>query len=258
MLPSWFVMLFAGIFGLLVGSFLNAWAYRLTRNISIARGRSACPACGGAIAWYDNVPLVSYAVLRGRCRACGARISPRYPLGEGITAALFVLAAALTGATWELLLQLLFIAVLVLTTETDLEAQEVPGDVLLVAGAIGLGGTIALHVDRWWVYVAASLGAAAFMIVVRTLYKAVRGVTGMGSGDVTLSFFLGAYLGAAAVPALFLGFLLGAVAGVVLIARQRGTAKSALPFGPFLAMAGVVMLFAGQALIDAYLSLIRH
>ena len=258
MLPAWFVALFAGIFGLLAGSFLNAWAYRLTRDISIVRGRSACPACGTAIAWYDNVPLVSYAVLRARCRACGAHISARYPLGEAITAGLFVLAAALTGAQWELLLQLLFIAALVLTTETDLEAQEVPGDVLLVAGVIGLGGSIALHPDRWWVYAAAALGAAAFMVVVRSLYRAVRGVTGMGIGDVTLSFFLGAYLGAAVVPALFLGFLLGALVGVVLIARQRGTAKTALPFGPFLAAAGVVMLFAGEPLIHAYLSLIRH
>lgn len=257
MLPAWFVALFAGVFGLLVGSFINAWAYRMTRDISIAHGRSACPGCGTEIAWYDNVPLVSYAVLRARCRACGAHISARYPAGEFATAALFVLAALLTGPTWELPLRLLFIAVLVLETQTDLEAQEVPGDVLLIAGVIGLAGMIALHLDRWWVYVAAALGAAAFMYLVRTLYKLVRGVTGMGIGDVTLSFFLGAYLGAAVVPALFAGFLLGALAGVAVVFWRRGNAKTALPFGPFLAVAGFIMLFAGRPLIEAYLSLIK-
>ena len=124
--------------------------------------------------------------------------------------------------------------------------------------SIGLGGMIALHPHRWWVYVAAALGAAGFLLVVRFLYKVVRGVTGMGIGDVSISFLLGAYLGAAVVPAMFLGFLLGAVAGIVVMARQAGNMKTALPFGPFLAAGGIVMLFAGQPLIHAYLSLIAR
>lgn len=256
MLPQWFVLLAAGVGGLLVGSFLNAWAYRLPRDISIAKGRSFCPACSAPIRWQDNIPLFSYLVLRGRCRACGARISWRYPAGEATTAGLFLAAAAATGATWELLLQLVFISVLVLVTQTDLEFREVPGDVLLVAGVIGLGGMAVLHRDRWWVWVAAALGAAAFMVVVRSLYKAVRGVTGMGSGDVTLSFFLGAYLGVAVVPGLFAGFLLGAIAGMVVLARGHGDMKTAVPFGPFLALGGVLMLFVGDALIGAYLGLL--
>ena len=253
-----YVIVVAGVFGLLIGSFLNAWAYRLPREISIAQGRSFCPACSGPIRWYDNVPLVSYLVLHGRCRACGARISPRYPLGEALTAGLFVLAAALTGPKWELLPQLLFIAVLVLISQTDLEFREVPGDVLLIAGALGLGAMIALHPHRWWAYVAAAGGAAAFVLVVRFLYKVVRGVTGMGIGDVSISFFLGAFLGGAVVPAMFLGFLLGAAVGVVVLARKAGGMKTALPFGPFLAAGGIVMLFAGSSVIHAYLSLIRR
>ena len=227
------------------------------REISIAKGRSFCPACSVPIRWYDNVPLVGFAVLRGRCRACGDRISARYPLGEATMAVLFILAAALTGPTWELLLQLLFISVLVLVTQTDLEFQEVPGDVLLVAGVIGLGGMVALHSDRWWVWVVAAAAAPAFMLVVRGLYKVARGVTGMGIGDVTLSFFLGAFLGVAVVPALFLGFLLGALAGAVALVGKRGDMKTALPFGPFLAVGGVVMLFVGTAVIEAYLSLLK-
>jgi leader peptidase (prepilin peptidase) / N-methyltransferase len=246
----------AGVFGLLIGSFLNAWAYRLPREISIARGRSFCPACSAPIHWYDNVPLVSYLVLRGHCRACGGHISVRYPLGEAGTAALFVLAAVLTGPSWLLPLQLLFISILVLISQTDLEFHEVPGDVLLVTGVIGLGGMIALHPQRWWVYVAASLGAAGFLLLVRFLYRVVRGVTGMGIGDVSISFCLGAFLGAAVVPAMFLGFLLGAVVGIVVLARKEGGMKTALPFGPFLAAGGVVMLFAGQPIIHAYLSLV--
>lgn len=257
MLPAWFVIVAAGVGGLLIGSFVNAWAYRLPREISIARGRSFCPACSTPIRWYDNIPLLGFLLLRGRCRACGARISVRYPLGEAAMAALFVLAAVLTGPTWELLLQLLFIAVLVLVTQTDLEFQEVPGDVLLVAGVVGLGGMVALHSDRWWVWVAAAAAAPAFMLAVRGLYRAVRGVTGMGIGDVTLSFFLGAFLGAAVVPALFLGFLLGAVAGGVALANRRGDMKTALPFGPFLAVAGAAMLFLGTAVIQAYLGLLK-
>jgi leader peptidase (prepilin peptidase)/N-methyltransferase len=254
--PSAFLIVVVGVFGLLIGSFLNAWAYRLPREISIARGRSFCPACSTPINWSDNVPLVSYLVLRGRCRACGVHISVRYPLGEAGTATLFVLAGVLTGASWLLPLQLVFIGVLVLISQTDLEFHEVPGDVLLVAGVIGLGGMIALHPHRWWVYVAASLGAAGFLLVVRFLYKMVRGVTGMGIGDVSISFLLGAFLGAAVVPAMFLGFLLGAVAGIVVLVRREGDMKTALPFGPFLAAGGVVMLFAGQPLIHAYLSII--
>jgi leader peptidase (prepilin peptidase)/N-methyltransferase len=256
--PAAFVAIVAGVFGLLIGSFVNAWAYRLPREISIARGRSFCPACSAPIHWYDNVPLLSYLVLRGRCRACGGHISVRYPLGEAGTAALFVLAAVLTGPSWRLLLQLAFIGILVLVSQTDLEFHEVPGDVLLISGVIGLGGMIALHPHRWWVYVVASLGAAGFLLVVRFLYRVVRGVTGMGIGDVSISFFLGAFLGAAVVPAMFLGFVLGALVGIVVLARKKGDMKTALPFGPFLAAGGVVMLFAGPALIHAYLSLITH
>ena len=243
---------------MLVGSFLNAWAYRRPRDISIARGRSFCPACSAPVHWYDNVQLLSFVVLRGRCRACGARISWRYPAGEAATAALFALAAAITGLAWALPLQLLFIAVLVLTAQTDLEFHEVPGDVLMAGAIIGLAGMIAVHPARWWVFVAAAGGAACFLIVVRAAYKAIRGVTGMGAGDVSIALLLGAYLGAAVLPAMFLGFLLGAVVGVAVMARKGGTMKTALPFGPFLAVGGVAMLFAGEPIIRAYLHLLAR
>jgi leader peptidase (prepilin peptidase)/N-methyltransferase len=245
------------VFGLLIGSFLNAWAYRLPRDISIAAGRSFCPACRAQIRWYDNLPLVSFVVLRGRCRACGARISPRYPAGEAVTAALFGTAAAVTGLSWQLAPQLVFLAVLVLVSQIDLEYRIIPDVIVLPAAGIGLAAMTALHPGRWYEWLGAALGAAAFMWLIAVLYERVRGMSGMGMGDVKLALCMGAYLGVAIVPALFIGFFLGAVVGLVLLLRG-GSMKTALPFGPFLAAGGAVALFVGRLAIDAYLHLALH
>jgi leader peptidase (prepilin peptidase) / N-methyltransferase len=253
-----YLIVVCGVFGLLIGSFLNAWAYRWSHEASIAHGRSACPACNTQIAWYDNVPLVSYAVLRGHCRACHAPISARYPIGEALTAALFALGAAATGVEWLLVPQLVFLAVLVLVSEIDLEVRLIPNLVVLPAAAFGLGAMILIDPSHWYEYVAASLGAAAFFLVVAVLYERIRGVSGMGMGDVKLALCMGAYLGASVIPALFIGFILGAVFGGVVMARRKGTMKSALPFGPFMAAGGVIGLFLGPIIIDAYLQLALH
>ena len=148
-----------GVLGLLVGSFLNAWAYRLPRWISVARGRSVCPACDELIAWYDNLPLVSYFLLHGRCRACGAHISLRYPLGEAATAALFAGAAAFTGFRWVLLPQLVFLAVLAwhsiemvkIEHITTLGSMDIPASVLRVPATIG-GVLMIVFIVLRWVY----------------------------------------------------------------------------------------------------------
>lgn len=253
-----FLVVVCGIFGLLIGSFLNAWAYRWAHESSIARGRSACPSCGAQIAWYDNIPLVSYAVLGGHCRACHAHISIRYPIGEALTAGLFALAAALTGLEWVLLPQLVFLAVLVVVSEIDLEVRLIPDVIVLPAAAFGLVAMILMDLSHWWEYVAAAFGAAAFFFVVALLYERIRGVSGMGMGDVKLALCMGAYLGPAVIPALFIGFVLGAVFGVAVMAKRKGTMKSALPFGPFLAAGGVIGLFLGPTIIDAYLRLALH
>jgi len=250
-----YLIVICGVFGLLIGSFLNAWAYRWAHQASIAHGRSACPACEEQIAWYDNIPLVSYAVLGGHCRACSAPISPRYPIGEALTGALFALAAAMTGPEWLLVLQLLFLAMLVLVSEIDLEVQLIPNVIVIPAAAVGLAGMILLDPGRWWEYVAAAFGAAAFFLSVSFVYERVRGESGMGMGDVKLAFCMGAFLGASVIPALFIGFVLGALVGAANMARRKATMKSALPFGPFLAVGGVIGLFLGPTIIDAYLGL---
>ncbi len=253
-----FLVVVCGIFGLLVGSFLNAWAYRLPRHVSVARGRSYCPACEQPIAWYDNIPLVSYLVLRGRCRSCKARISPRYPLGEAVTAALFAGAAAFTGFEWVLLPELVLLATLVLVSEIDLEFRLIPNVIVLPSAAVGLAAMIAIEPDRWYEWLGASLGSAAFLLVIALLYERIRGMSGLGMGDVKLALCMGAYLGWSVIPALFIGFVLGAVIGVVVMVRTKGDMKTAIPFGPFLAAGGVIGLFLGPTIISAYLDLVMH
>lgn len=247
-----------GVLGLLVGSFLNAWAYRLPREISVARGRSFCPACEKPLLWYENVPLVSYTLQRGCCRGCGGRISIRYPLGEAVTAALFAAAAALGGFQWVLLPQLVFLAVLVVVSEIDLEFAVIPNVIVLPAAAIGLAAMIAIAPGRWYEWLGASLGAAAFLLVIALIYERIRGMSGLGMGDVKLALCMGTYLGWSVIPALFIGFVLGAVVGVALVARRKGDLKTAMPFGPFLAFGGVVGLFVGPIIISSYLDLVLH
>jgi leader peptidase (prepilin peptidase)/N-methyltransferase len=247
------------VYGLLIGSFINAWTYRLPRGISIARGRSFCPRCSARIRWYDNVPLVSWALLHGRCRDCGARISVRYPLVEGLTAALFAGVAAMDGVAWLLVPHLLFVAALVFVSEVDVEERIIPDVIILPVAAAGLVMMMVIKPARWWEWPVAAFGAGLFLFVIAEVYERVRGVAGMGMGDVKMALCMGAYLGVAVIPAFFIAFVVGAIAGVALVLVTDKTGKSAIPFGPFLAAGAVVALFAGRPLIHAYLHLVlRH
>ena len=249
----------AAVYGLIIGSFLNAWAYRLAHGESIREGRSRCPRCGHAIRARDNIPVLSWLLLRGRCRDCGSPISWRYPAGEMLTAALFVGVALADGASWLLVPHLLFVSALVLVSEVDLEVRLIPDVIVLPVAAAGVLLMIGLGAGPWWQWPVAGLGAAAFLFVISEVYYRLRHVEGMGFGDVKLALCMGVYLGVAVVPALFVGFLMGAIVGVVLVAVRRGDGKTAIPFGPFLAAGAVVGLFAGGAIVDAYLGLIlRH
>ena len=245
----------AAVYGLVVGSFANAWAWRLAHGESILRGRSHCPACGHTIRARDNVPVVSWLLLRGRCRDCGAPIHWRYPLGEATMALLWAAVALADGLGWLLLPHLLFVAALVLVSQVDLEIRILPDVVVLPVAAAGLVLMPLLGQGPWWQYPAAGVGAAGFLWLVSEAYFRLRHVEGMGFGDVKLALCMGAYLGVAVVPALFLGFVGGALVGVAVIAARKGDAKTALPFGPFLAAGAVLALFFGRWLIDAYLGL---
>jgi len=251
-----FLIVVAVVYGLIIGSFLNAWAYRLANGEKITAGRSHCPRCGAQIRAYDNVPLVSWLLLRGKCRDCGAPIGWRYPVGEALTAALFAAVAAMDGLSWLLVPHLLFVSALVLVSQVDLEKRIIPDIVILPVAALGLPLMIVLGPAPWWQWPVAGLGAAGFLFIISEVYFRIRHVEGMGFGDVKLALCMGVYLGPAVVPALFLGFLSGAVLGVALMVGRKGGAKTAIPFGPFLAAGAILALFFGGALIDAYLGLV--
>jgi leader peptidase (prepilin peptidase)/N-methyltransferase len=233
---------------LALGSFLNVVAARVPLRRSIVRPGSACMSCGTEIAWYDNVPLVSYAVLRGRCRACGAAIPWRYPAVELATALLVAGCVLAFGASWDALVASFFCAVLVAVSATDLEHRIVPNRIVLPGAAVVLAAQTALHPSPEWAL--GALGASGFLFLAALAYPA-----GMGMGDVKLALLLGAMLGRSAAVALMVGMIAGLVPSVVLLARHGSKArKMGIPFAPFLALGGVVALFAGERLIDAYLS----
>ena len=254
-----YIVFVAGLFGLIIGSFLNACAYRLPLGFSVAHGRSFCPVCTTQIRAVDNIPLVSWIVLRGRCRACGTSISWRYPLVEALTGLLFAALAALDGPSALLGLQLLFVAALVLVSDIDVEHRIIPDVVILPTALIGVVGMTILNPGGGprWEWLAAGLGAAGFLLAAGFVYERVRGAEGMGTGDVKLALCMGFYLGVAVVPALFIGFVVGAIVGIVLVARGEST-KAAVPFGPFLAFGAVVSLFCGGELIHLYLRVALH
>jgi leader peptidase (prepilin peptidase)/N-methyltransferase len=241
---------FAVLPGLAIGSFLNVVAARLPERRSLVHPRSACGACSTPIAWHDNVPLVSYALLHGRCRACGVRISPIYPAVELATAALLAGCILAFGLSWRGAASAVFCAALVVITATDLTHRIVPNRVVLPAAAVVLAlMTLGEPSPEW---AGAGLGAAAFLLVVALAYPG-----GMGMGDVKLALLMGVALGSTVVVALPLGMILALVPAVFLFARHGSKArKMAIPFAPFLALGSVIALFAGDSLVHAYTSLL--
>lgn len=244
------------VFGLVIGSFLNVVIWRVPRGESVVTPGSACPSCGHEIRTYDNIPVLSWLILRGRCRDCGEPISPRYPLVELSTGALFVLMAWNFGLTWELPAYLYFAAVGVALALIDLDTRRLPNAIVLpsyvVAGLLLLLPAIAD--GRWNDYLAAWLGALAlfaFYFLLAFVYPA-----GMGFGDVKLAGVLGLYLGwlgwGPLIVGAFLGFLLGALVGGGLMVVKRAGRKTAIPFGPFMIAGALIAVIAGQSLADLY------
>jgi leader peptidase (prepilin peptidase)/N-methyltransferase len=236
-----------GEIGALVCSVLNVVVHRLPRGESLAFPGSSCPACGTPIKPYDNVPVVSWLLLRGRCRRCSAPISIRYPALEAITALTFAAVVAVRGADERLLLELPFVAMLIAVAGIDLEHLLVPNKLLLPAAAWGLGAAVLVATPDLPELLIA--GAAAFGLLVGA---AVAYPAGMGMGDVKLAGVMGLYLGAAVAPALLVAFLAGTIVGLAVIALRGGDRKTGLPFAPFLAAGGLVALLVGSELIDLY------
>lgn len=237
--------------GLIFGSFATVVAHRVPRGEPFVAGRSRCPACGTEIAAYDNVPVLSWLMLRGRCRGCGAHISARYPLTELAMALLFAATVVIvgTGDVGELVLGLVFCALLVVITLTDLDRRVIPNAVLL-AGAVAAIAIVGVSDSASLASRAiAAAAAGGFLFLVALAYP-----RGMGMGDVKLAAVMGLYLGRAVAPALLIAFAAGALVGVVLIVSRGPSArKQAVPFGPFLALGGVVALWWGDAIVNWYL-----
>jgi leader peptidase (prepilin peptidase) / N-methyltransferase len=233
--------------GLALGSFLNVVAARVPQRRSLVNPGSACMSCSAPIRWYDNIPLVSYAVLRGRCRSCRAPIGLLYPAVE-LTSALLVAGCVLAfGLTLDAALAAFFCCVLVAISAIDARERIVPNRIVLPATALALPAQTLLHPSPEWAL--GALGASLFLFLAVLAYPA-----GMGMGDVKLALFMGAVLGKAVAVALMLGMLAALVPGLFLLARHGSKArKMAIPFAPFLAFGSVIALFWGDALLDAYL-----
>ena len=237
--------------GLLIGSFLNVVAWRLPRGQSLVKPGSHCPACGHPVRPRDNVPVVSWLLLHGRCRDCGEPISRRYPIVEGVTGLLFALVYAVYhDDTAQLALGLAMVCFLVPLTLIDLDTRVLPNKLTLPAAivAVVLGTLLdpSGEVER----LIAGAAAGGFFLLAALAYP-----RGMGIGDVKLAGVLGLYLGRSVAAALLIGLVAGVVVGVVIMSR-KGVAegrKTAVPFGPFLALGGIVALFVGSGIVDTYL-----
>ena len=249
-------MMVAGAFAMggIVGSFLNVCASRLPKRASLWRPGSACPACAHPIRWYDNVPVVSFLVLRGRCRDCKARIAWRYPIVELGTAGLFAFAYARLGLGWELPLAFVFLSALTVVTVIDIEHQLIPDRVTLPVIAAGFVGSVVLGRPAWLESLLGILVGAGIICAIILGSRLVMGVEGMGGGDITLAAMVGAFLGwKLLLLGLFLAVLVGAAVALALLAAGRKGGKDPIPFGPFLALGGAVSLFWGKEILQWYL-----
>ena len=241
----------AFILGAILASFATVLAHRLPRGESWATGRSKCPECGATIRARDNVPILSWLVLRGRCRDCGRPISPRYPLAEVGLGMLFAATWLILSDEewWQVALGLVLCFVLITITLTDLERRIIPNKIVLGGSVVAVALVAIGDPDGLAEHGAAAAIAGGIMFLVALAYP-----RGMGMGDAKLVAMIGLFIGRAVAPATLIGFALGALVGVVLIARLGASArKQAIPFGPFLALGGVIGLWVGDDIVQWYL-----
>jgi leader peptidase (prepilin peptidase)/N-methyltransferase len=235
--------------GLAFGSFLNVVAARVPLRRSIVSPASACMSCGNELAWYDNIPLASWLVLRGRCRSCGVHIPARYPAVELVTALLVAGSVWKFGLTGDAAVAAFFCLALVTVSATDIEHRIIPNRIVLPAAAIVLAANTALHPSPVWAI--AAVAAAGFLFAAALAYP-----KGMGMGDVKLALLMGAALGKSVSVAMMIGMVAALVPGVYLLARHGSAARTIrIPFGPFLALGSVVGLFAGPWVLHQYWAL---
>jgi leader peptidase (prepilin peptidase)/N-methyltransferase len=243
------------LIGACVGSFLNVCIYRLPRRESLVWPASHCTSCGRTLSWYENVPVIGWLALRGRCRTCGERISIVYPIVEVVTAVIFVCGYLIYGWTPILAVRLAFACAMIVLFVIDLQHQILP-NVITVPGIV-IGFVLSLFLPPGWLssLLGIALGGGVLLLIMEA-YARARGFEGLGMGDVKMLAMIGAFLGwPLMLLTLVLGSLAGSVIGVGLMATRRGGMKTALPFGTFLAVGALVAAVTGDAILQWYLSL---
>jgi leader peptidase (prepilin peptidase)/N-methyltransferase len=248
---------FAVLFGAVIGSFLNVCIYRLPRGRSVVSPGSACGACGHALSWFENIPILSYWVLRGRCRMCHAHISIRYLIVEIITAAMFGIAWWYYGPSAMLASRLILGCLLIVLFAIDLEHHLLP-NVLTLPGIV-VGWALSFAIEPGWVdsLVGIAVGGGVLWVIAETYYR-IRGEEGLGMGDVKMLAMIGAFIGwKLTIVTLMMASFSGSILGLFLIATRRGGMKYALPFGTFLAMGAALAATIGPGILDWYLAMYR-
>jgi len=246
-----FLYIIFSVAGLIIGSFANVIIYRLPRKISIISPFSFCTNCKSRLRFFDNIPVLSYLLLKGRCRQCKEKIPIRYPIVEIIIAILFFLNFYYFSISLLCLSGIILSTVLVIVSFIDMELEVIPNALVLPFTLIGMIISISMDVRRWWIPIAYCAGTFVFMLIINLLYP-----KGMGMGDVKLSMMAGAFLSNKVIPGLFVGFLIGSVFGIILIAIKKKKLKQSIPFGPFISMGCIVALFYGDKIINWYLKFI--
>jgi leader peptidase (prepilin peptidase)/N-methyltransferase len=245
----------AGVLGAVFGSFLNVVAYRLPRQESLITPASHCPSCGTPVKPYDNIPILSWLLLRGHCRSCGSSISPRYPLVEALTAALCVGAVLVHHSASAIALSAVLILLVVPAALIDLEYRIIPNRITALGAVLALVLGLALDPAGEPERLIACGAAGGFLLLAALAYPG-----GMGMGDVKLAGMMGLFLGAAVAPALLIALVAGVALGMVVIYRKgaRAGRKTAVPFGPFLAFGALAAVFVGHQLVGVYVNHFLH
>lgn len=268
MIPDWLVAVFVVAFGLVFGSFGNVVVWRLPRGESLSYPPSTCPCCGHRIAWWDNVPVISWLILSGKCRACGGPISVRYPLVELASGGLWLVAWLQFGLSWRLPFAIGFYYLLLLLAAIDLDTSRLPNPLVILLAGVGIVGCVVAQftgeamaplLGGNLVYGSAILTALTGAVVsalpalaIAEAYAKARGTQGLGMGDVKLLAAIGLFLGLYGVLVLFFGSMLGAVVGIAQASGERDAMRKQRPFGPFLALAAVAITLFGEQLWTWY------
>jgi len=261
-----YIAILIGLFGLMFGSFANVVIWRLPRGESLSSPPSRCPQCGGRIRWYDNVPVLSWLLLKGRCRDCGVKISARYPLVEALSGVLWVAMWYTLGATVALGFGIAFVYILLILSFIDLDTMRLPNPLVGLLAAIGVVGVVVAQVtgdlavplltgtgalsEPWAFALLGLLIGGGLPLAISVLYSLLRGATGLGMGDVKLLAVMGIFLGPYVLMALMLGSIAGALGAVVV--PKSGGMRRKIPFGPFLALGAVITVIVGPEIWTWY------